>query len=188
MTTPASSSSTRARRFPIRSILAAAAAGFLALAPSPAQAAGEQAPDFTLRDIYNKEVSLSDYKGKVVLVNFWATWCGPCKVEMPHLDKMDAEFEARGFEVLSISTDDARAASMVKPFIKKNGYQFTVLLDKTTSVVSKYNPGKTLPYTAILDREGRIAHVHMGYNAGDEEKMRDEIVALLGPVTAPEGP
>ena len=140
--------------------------------------------DFTLRDLGNKEVSLSDYKGKVVLVNFWATWCGPCKVEMPHLDKMDAEFESRGFEVLSISTDDARAASMVKPFIKKNGYQFTVLLDKTTAVVSKYNPAKTLPYTAIIDRDGRIAHVHMGYNPGDEKKMREEILALLGPEDA----
>lgn len=173
---------------PFRTLLTVSAAASLALAHSIAHAAGEQAPGFTLRDINNKEVSLSDYKGKVVLVNFWATWCGPCKVEMPHLDKMDAEFESQGFEVLSISTDDARAASQVKPFIKKNGYQFTVLLDKTTSVVSKYNPAKTLPYTAIVDREGRIAHVHMGYNAGDEVKMREEIVGLLGPAAAPEGP
>ena len=158
-------------------------------AAADAHAAGEQAPEFTLRDINNKSVSLSDFKGKVVLVNFWATWCGPCKVEMPHLDKMDAELGERGFEVLSISTDDARAASMVKPFIKKNGYQFTVLLDKTTAVVSKYNPAKTLPYTAIIDREGRIAHVHMGYNPGDEVKMRAEVEALLGAgPAAPEGP
>ena len=173
----------------LRSLLAATVVGALSLASGPAHAAGEQAPDFTLRDLGNKEVSLSDYKGKVVLVNFWATWCGPCKVEMPHLDKMDAEFESRGFEVLSISTDDARAASMVKPFIKKNGYQFTVLLDKTTAVVSKYNPAKTLPYTAIIDRDGRIAHVHMGYNPGDEKKMREEVLALLGPEEAAvEGP
>ena len=108
---------------------------------------------------------------------------------MPHLDKMDAELGERGFEVLSISTDDARAASMVKPFIKKNGYQFTVLLDKTTAVVSKYNPAKTLPYTAIIDREGMIAHVHMGCNPGDEVKMRAEVEALLGAgPAAPEGP
>jgi peroxiredoxin len=174
---------------PIRSLLAASAAAFLALAPASAQAAGEQASDFSLRDLNNKEVSLSDYKGKVVLVNFWATWCGPCKVEMPHLDKMDKDFESRGFEVLSISTDDARAATGVKPFIKKNGYQFTVLLDKSTSVVSKYNPAKTVPYTAIIDREGRIAHTHMGYNPGDEDKMREEVLELLGPADAPtEGP
>lgn len=173
----------------LRSLLAAVLLGTLALPAGTADAAGELAPDFSLRDLNNKEVSLSDYRGKVVLVNFWATWCGPCKVEMPHLDRMDAEFEDRGFEVLSISTDDARAASMVKPFIKKNGYQFTVLQDKTTAVVSKYNPAKTLPYTAIIDREGRIAHVHMGYNPGDEKKMREEILALLGPEEAPtEGP
>lgn len=169
-------------------LLAAVAAVSFGALSTPAQAAGEKAPEIKLRDINNKEVKLSDYQGKVVLVNFWATWCGPCKVEMPHLDEMDKEFEARGFEVLSISTDDARAASMVKPFIKKNDYQFTVLLDKTTEVVSKYNPAKTLPYTAIIDREGNIAHVHMGYNPGDEEKMRQEVEALLGPADIPDGP
>ena len=65
-----------------------------------AATAGEPAPDFSLRDINGKEVSLSSQKGKVVLVNFWATWCGPCKLEMPHLDKMDRELEAKGFEVI----------------------------------------------------------------------------------------
>ncbi len=169
-------------------LLAAVAAASLGSLAPVAHAAGEKAPEIKLRDINNVEVKLSDYKGKVVLVNFWATWCGPCKVEMPHLDAMDKEFESRGFEVLSISTDDARAASQVKPFIKKNGYQFTVLLDKTTEVVSKYNPAKTLPYTAIIDREGNISAVHMGYNPGDEKKMREEVEALLGPPEEPEGP
>ena len=120
--------------------------------------AGEPAPDFSLRDINGKEVSLSSYKGKVVLVNFWATWCGPCKLEMPHLDKMDRDLEAKGFEVISISTDDARAASKVKPLIKRGGYGFTVLLDKDTSVVSQYNPAKTLLQRAHC-RDGNIAKV-----------------------------
>jgi len=142
--------------------------------------AGEPAPDFSLRDINGKEVSLSSQKGKVVLVNFWATWCGPCKLEMPHLDKMDRELEAKGFEVISISTDDARAASKVKPLIKRGGYGFTVLLDKDTSVVSQYNPAKTLPYNVLIDREGNIHKVFQGYNPGDEVELRHEIEALLG--------
>jgi len=141
---------------------------------------GEAAPDFSLRDINGKEVSLSSYKGKVVLVNFWATWCGPCKLEMPHLDKMDREFEARGFEVISISTDDARAASKVKPLIKRGGYGFTVLLDKDTTVVSQYNPAKTLPYNVLIDREGKIHKVYQGYNPGDEVELRKEVEELLG--------
>ena len=142
--------------------------------------AGEAAPDFSLRDINGKEVSLAAHKGKVVLLNFWATWCGPCKLEMPHLDKMDREFESKGFEVLSISTDDARASSKVKPLVKRGGYGFTVLLDKDTTVVAQYNPAKTLPYNVLIDRAGNIHKVYQGYNPGDEVELRHDIEALLG--------
>ena len=146
----------------------------------PASAvASEIAPDFTLRDIDGKEVKLSTFKGKVVMVNFWATWCGPCKIEMPHLDKMDREFQDQGFEVISISTDDARAASKVKPLIKRGGYGFTVLLDKDTTVVAQYNPAKTLPYNALIGRDGRIHKVYQGYNPGDEVEMRKDVEELL---------
>jgi peroxiredoxin len=141
--------------------------------------AGEAAPDFTLRDINGQQVSLSSYKGKVVLLNFWATWCGPCKLEMPHLDKMDREFEEKGFEVISISTDDARASSKVRPLIKRGGYGFTVLLDKETTVVSQYNPAKTLPYNVLIDRKGAIHKVFQGYNPGDEVQLRKAIESLL---------
>lgn len=140
---------------------------------------GEAAPDFSLRDINGKEVSLSSHKGKVVLVNFWATWCGPCKLEMPHLDKMDRELESKGFEVLSISTDDARASSKVKPLVKRGGYGFTVLLDKDTTVVAQYNPAKTLPYNVLIDRGGNIHKVYQGYNPGDEVELRHDVEALL---------
>lgn len=141
--------------------------------------AGEAAPGFSLRDINGKEVSLDSYKGKVVLVNFWATWCGPCKLEMPHLDKMDRELEEKGFEVISISTDDARASSKVKPLVKRGGYGFTVLLDKDTTVVSQYNPAKTLPYNVLIDRAGNIHKVYQGYNPGDEVELRKEVEALV---------
>ena len=153
--------------------------GLLCWAPSTARALGEVAPDFTLRDMDNQSVSLSSLKGKVVLINFWATWCGPCQVEMPHLQKMYTELGAKGFTVLSVSADDARTASLVKPLIKKNGYTFPVLLDKETTVVAQYNPAKTLPYSVLLDREGKIAKVHQGYNPGDEVALKKEVEALL---------
>jgi peroxiredoxin len=147
--------------------------------PASGWAAGEVAPDFTLRDVDGQAVSLSSYKGKVVLVNFWATWCAPCQVEMPHLEKMQQAFKDKGFVVLSISADDARTASMVKPLIKKNGYTFTVLLDNDTTVVAQYNPSKTLPFNVLIDQDGKIQQVHQGYNPGDEVGLRAEVEALL---------
>ena len=161
----------------VRTLLTALTISFAAT--PVAWAAGEVAPEFSLRDINNKPVALADYRGKVVLLNFWATWCQPCQVEMPHLQKMQDELGEKGLVVLSVSIDDARAASMVKPLIKRNKYTFTVLLDKDTKVVAKYNPDKTLPYTAVIDREGRIQNVHRGYNPGDEVALRKEVVALL---------
>jgi peroxiredoxin len=151
----------------------------LSLHSSDAEAVGEAAPVFSLRDIDGKQVSLGDFKDKVVLINFWATWCQPCQVEMPHLQKMHMEFADQGFVVLSISIDEARSASMVKPLIRKNGYTFPVLLDKDTSVVAQYNPSKVLPFTVVLDRSHKIQVVHQGYNPGDEVGLRAEVEALL---------
>jgi peroxiredoxin len=151
----------------------------MATAGGTAAASGAAAPAFTLRDINGASVSLSDFKGKVVLLNFWATWCGPCKQEMPHLDKLDKDFGPQGFKVLSISTDDARAASKVKPYIKGRGYGFTVLLDKDTSVVSQFNPSKTLPYTVLIGRSGNIQKVFQGYKPGDEVHLREQVKSMV---------
>jgi peroxiredoxin len=165
----------RLPRFAAALVLAAG----LGLSAPEAHAVGEMAPTFALRDIDGKEVKLESYKGSVVVLQFWATWCGPCQVEMPHLDAMYKELQGQGFTVLSISIDDARAASQVKPLVKKGGFTFPVLLDKDTSVVSKYNPSKTVPYAVLIDRSGKIASVHMGYNPGDEVALKAEIVNLL---------
>lgn len=141
--------------------------------------AGDKAADFTLRDINGKSVSLSEQAGKVVVVSFWATWCGPCKEEMPHLQKLYSEKKEEGLVVLSISTDDARSASKVKPYIMKNGYEFTVLLDRDSSVIGTYNPAKTLPYTVVVDRAGEVAKQTQGFNPGDEKALEELVVGLL---------
>ncbi len=159
-------------------LLVACAVGALMLAPDAL--ASKAAPDFSLRDLTNQTQTLSQYKGKVVLVNFWATWCGPCKVEMPHLEAMYEELGAKGFVVLGISADDARSSSAVKPTAISLGLKYPVLQDKDSAVVSQYNPSKTLPYNVVVDRAGNIANVFSGYNPGDEVKVKDAVVALLG--------
>ncbi len=142
-------------------------------------ASAEPASDFTLRDIDGQSVSLSELKGKVVVMSFWATWCGPCKEEMPHLQKMYSELQEKGLTVLSIATDDARSSSRVKPFIKKNGYAFPVLLDRDSTVIGTYNPPKTLPYTVVVDQKGDVVKRHSGYNPGDEDDLRQVVEGLL---------
>jgi peroxiredoxin len=148
----------------------------------PARA--EPAPDFTLRDINGANVALSQHKGKVVVMSFWATWCGPCKEEMPHLQAMyDAKKDA-GLVVLSISTDDARSASKVKPYIQKMGYGFPVLLDKESAVIATHNPSKTVPFTVVVDRAGQVHKRISGYNPGDETALAalvDELLAAPAP-------
>lgn len=152
----------------------------------PPGASAQEATAFTLRDINNEQVSLADFEGQVVLLSFWSTWCGPCKEEMPHLQTLYDQLRdpdedgTQDFVVLSISSDDARTASRVKPFIKKNHYSFPVLLDRQSEVTSVYNPSATLPYTVIIGRDGQVAHTHSGYNPGDEAEVEQHVRELLG--------
>jgi peroxiredoxin len=156
-------------------ILALAA---LLLATAVASAGGA-APEFSLRDLAGVSHTLAESRGKVVLVNFWATWCGPCQVEMPHLQKMHTDLAAKGLVVLGISTDDAKTGSMVKQIVKAKGLTYSVLLDPQTQAVAAYNPSKTLPFTALVDRQGNLAQVFSGYNPGDEVAVRARVEALL---------
>jgi len=145
----------------------------------PARAA-EAASDFTLRDINGNPVTLSELKGKVVVLSFWATWCGPCKEEMPHMQAMYGKLAEQGLVVLSISTDDARSASKVKPYVMKMGYTFPVLLDRDATVIGAYNPSKTLPYTVVIDRSQQVVHRVSGYNPGDEVALASLVTTLVG--------
>ena len=144
----------------------------------PAAAAGSAA-DFTLRNLDGQSVSLSSFRGKVVLVNFWATWCGPCQVEMPHLQKLHVELGQKGLVILGISADDSKLSASVKPLVKSKGLTYTILQDPDTRVVSQFNPSKTLPYNVIVGKDGKIVSTHAGYNPGDEVALRDELIALL---------
>jgi cytochrome c biogenesis protein CcmG, thiol:disulfide interchange protein DsbE len=151
----------------------------LALGAAPMAFAGEKAADFTLRDLNGQSATLSQYAGKVVVMSFWATWCAPCKEEMPHLQTMYNERKDKGLVVLSISTDDARSASRVKPYIEKMGYNFPVLLDRDSTVIGSHNPSKSVPYTVVVDRKGEVVQRIAGYNPGDEAALIALVDKLL---------
>lgn len=159
-------------------ILALPSSAFIAGALIPEAVAGP-ASAFTLRDLKGATHTLSQYKGKVVVLSFWATWCGPCKVEMPHLQKLHEELAAQGLVMLGINSDDAKSAAKVGPVVTSLGVSYPTLLDSSTQVVAVYNPAKTLPYTAVIDRKGELVYTHAGYNAGDEVVLREKLVELL---------
>ena len=133
------------------------------------------APEFTLRDANGTFVKLSDYRGKVVLLNFWATWCGPCALEIPWFIEFEQEYKAKGFEVVGISMDDD-GWEAVKPYVSEHKLNYRVLLGDD-SVSQLYGGVEALPTTFIIDRDGKVAFVHVGL-AGKDEYL-GEIQSLL---------
>lgn len=142
------------------------------------KAAGDRkaAPDFALKDANGSTVRLSDYKGKVVLLDFWATWCGPCKIEIPWFMEFEQQLKDRGFAVLGVSMDEG-GWDEVKPYIEQHKINYRILLGDD-SVEQAYGGLDALPTTLLIDRSGKIAAVHVGIEKGKNE-IRDEIDHLL---------
>jgi len=129
-------------------------------AVAAAASSRKAAANFTLTDSTGQPVRLSDYKGKVVLLDFWATWCGPCKVEEPWLKEFETTYKDRGFAVLGVSMDED-GWDAVKPYIQKQKFNFRVLL--ATPEIDKLYPGmEAWPTSFLIDRQGRIADTHTG--------------------------
>ena len=135
----------------------------------------QQAPDFTLRDAEGRAVKLSDYRGKVVLLNFWATWCGPCRIEIPWFMQFEKEFKDRGFAVLGISMDDD-GWDAVKPYVQRMRVNYRMLLGDSM-VSDLYGGVDSLPTSFMIDRQGRVARVHIGLVSRSE--YQNDINALL---------
>jgi peroxiredoxin len=137
-------------------------------------------PSFRLKDLDGEWFSLDDHLGdKVLYISFWATWCVPCRRELPHLQKMYDELGERGFLVISINTDPPATRSKIKPFIRRYKAGFPCLLDPDNNVHDKYNPTRELPYAVLVDQRGEIHTVFPGYRSGDETLLREQVLALL---------
>ena len=135
------------------------------------------APAFTLDALGGKQVSLSDYKGQVVMINFWATWCGPCRQEMPLLESIYKKYNKMGFTLLGVNVEpDSKAA---EAWLKQTTQvSFPILFDRDSKVSKLYNvPG--MPTTVFIDRKGNIRLLHKGYKPGDENEYMNQIRALI---------
>jgi peroxiredoxin len=139
-----------------------------------------RASDFTLTDLDGNTVRLSDHLGeKVVLVNFWATWCAPCRGEIPHLVRLHETYKDQGLVILGISMDGPETIANVAPEARRYGIPYTVLLDEETRVAGVYNPKKAAPFNVLIGRDGAVVKTREGYSAGDEVELEAEIKALL---------
>lgn len=151
----------------------------LAVAALPALAAdavGSKAPDFTLKSTTGKNVRLAELRGDVVMINFWATWCGPCRQEMPHLDKIHKKYKDLGFQLLGVNVE-ADTSGMNK-YLKDVPVGFTILNDGANSVAKLYGVDG-MPATVIIDRDGKVRHVHRGYKPGYEQKYDQQVKQLV---------
>lgn len=138
--------------------------------------AGSRAPGFSLKDFKGKPVSLASLKGKVVLVDFWASWCAPCKKELPELNKLHAKYGSKGLVIIGVNIDeDVKAA---KRFLRKVPVDFPVVHDAAHSVAKSYAP-PTMPSSYIIDRKGVIRHVQVGFKAKDAKVLEAQVKKLL---------
>jgi peroxiredoxin len=135
--------------------------------------------NFTLNNLKGEAVKLSELRGRVVVVNFWATWCNPCIQELPFLNKYYNAHKDDGLVILAISTDGPETLAKVKSTVKRRRWKLPILLDQAGDVLADLNPRGQMPYTLFLDRDGRLAADHDGYTAGDEAGMLKTIEALL---------
>jgi thiol-disulfide isomerase/thioredoxin len=151
------------------------AAGAPAAAVAPL-ASGAPAPAFQLGSADGKPVDLAGLRGKVVLINFWASWCGPCRKEMPILEQLNRQYRAKGLALIGINVEpDSRAALQ---WLKATPVSFPILFD-TDSRVSKLYQVAGMPNTVIIDRKGTVRYVHRGYQAGAENEYLDRIRQLI---------
>ncbi|NLH48844.1 MAG: redoxin domain-containing protein [Myxococcales bacterium] len=145
-----------------------------------AWAVGEAAPNFSLKDLNGKTYRLADYKGKVVVLSFWMTWCAPCKQEMPFLAQYYEFYKDKGLEVWSITADTPSDMPKVRSIAQHYKLTNPVLLDQDSRVNSLLNPRSDYPLTVLVDKAGKIAWVHVGYQPGDEKLLEAQIKKALG--------
>jgi cytochrome c biogenesis protein CcmG/thiol:disulfide interchange protein DsbE len=133
------------------------------------------APDFTFKDLRGNEISLSDCRDKVVFLNFWATWCPPCREEIPGFIEVNEKYKNRGLVIIGISVDRISPKSVLN-FVKKHKITYPVVMS-TKKIIKDYTPGNVIPVTIIIDRRGKIRHKLIGYR--DKEILENIFLKLM---------
>ncbi len=138
---------------------------------------GAPAPAFTLLDVQGTPQALSDYRGEVVFLNFWATWCGPCLVEMPSMERLYRDLKKEGLAILAVSSDP-QGRAVTQPFVESKGLTFPVLDDADYRVSARYGV-RTLPMSFVIDRNGTLIHQVFGARDWNSPEARTLIQTLL---------
>jgi len=162
-----------------RSLAGLLLVGFVALAPvidADAAEMNKAATDFTLKSLGGNNLKLSEMAGNVVLINFWASWCGPCREEMPLLNALHNKYEPLGFTVLGVNVEEDSANA--EGFLKNFPVDFPILLDNTNKVSKQYKV-IAMPTTVVVDRDGNMRYLHQGYKPGDEATYRQMVKKLV---------
>jgi peroxiredoxin len=150
----------------------------LMLIAAQAQAISESAPapDFTLKSNSGKNIKLSELRGQVVMINFWASWCGPCRQEMPLLNQLYQRYEPMGFTLLGVNVEEDSAAA--DKVLKEIPVDFPVLYDNRNQVSDTYQV-RAMPSTILIDRDGKVRYLHKGYKPGYEEDYQKQVRELI---------
>ncbi|MFB3909915.1 MAG: peroxiredoxin family protein [Candidatus Eisenbacteria bacterium] len=155
----------------------------LAFSPDPGQAeetSASKAPDFTAKNLQGEAVSLSEaLKKGPVLIDFWTTWCKPCQIELPELDRLHREFQDKGFQVFAIAQDDPKTIAKVKPLVDQKDWKMTVLVDPERKVGNAFHV-RNYPTSFLIAQDGTIVHNAQGYMRGDEKVLEEKVRGLLG--------
>jgi cytochrome c biogenesis protein CcmG/thiol:disulfide interchange protein DsbE len=138
---------------------------------------GARLPEIGLSDVQGKQVDAASLKGKVVLVDFWASWCAPCKQELPVLEKLHKKYKDAGLVVVGVSVDEDPANFTT--FLKQMHLSFPLVHDKVHAVADRFHPPR-MPSSYLVDRAGVVRYVHGGFRSGDEAKLETEVKELLG--------